>query len=174
MTQTGDGQSVENVAIGYEGASIFLPSANMKITTQHAGEALRMSRSAYLRHMSNQEFREVMLHYQDQLIAASCQSALCQAFHTAEERLAHWLLVMHDRARADELPLTQDFLATMLGVQRPTVTIAARLLQASDLIHYRYGRVTILDREGLRNAACECYAQSWLAPPSSPKEPDPT
>jgi CRP-like cAMP-binding protein len=167
MTLTGDGQSVENVAIGYEGASIFLPSANMRITTQHAGEALRMSRPAYLRHMGNQEFREVMMHYHGQLLAAACQSALCQAFHTAEERLAHWLLVMHDRARSDELPLTQDFLATMLGVQRPTVTIAARLLQAAELIHYRYGRVTIRDHEGLREVACECYGQSALAPPRS-------
>ena len=165
MTLTGDGQSVENVAIGYEGASIFQPSASLKLITQHPGEALRMPRTAYQKHMGDAEFREVMMHYHERLLATACQSALCQAFHTAEERLAHWLLVMQDRARSEELPLTQDFLATMLGVQRPTVTIAARLLQASELINYRYGRVTIRDREGLRNAACECYGQGLLATP---------
>jgi hypothetical protein len=163
VTQTSDGQSVENAAVGYEGAFVQLPTGNVRAMIQIAGEALRMPRTAYVRHLSNEEFREAIDQYRDRNFAFACQAAVCQAFHTAEQRLAYWLLAMRDRNIADELLLTQDFLASMLGVQRPTVTIAARILQAADLIHYRYGRVTILDRAGLIDVACECYPQSALA-----------
>jgi hypothetical protein len=166
MTQTGDGQSVENSAIGYEGASIFRTKPSMKLAAQIGGEALRMPRTAFNAHLANEEFRHVIDGYRDQLLGNACQATVCQAFHSAEQRLAHWLLVMSDRARTYDLHLTQDFLATMLGVQRPTVTIAARILQAANLINYRYGRVTITDHHGLQEAACECYANVLLSPSS--------
>jgi hypothetical protein len=162
MTQTGDGQSVENVAIGYEGATLFRATPLMRVSAQLGGEALRMPRSAFACHLANEEFRCVMDDYRDRLLATACQATVCQAFHTAEQRLAQWLLVICDRARSFDLSLTQDLLATMMGVQRPTVTIAARILQAADLISYRYGRVTIRDHRGLQDAACDCYRQMAL------------
>jgi CRP-like cAMP-binding protein len=82
----------------------------------------------------------------------------CNALHPAEARLARWLLMVQDRVGGDALHLTHDFLAEMLGVQRPTVTVVARTLQGGGLIRYRRGTVTVLDREALEEAACECYA----------------
>jgi CRP-like cAMP-binding protein len=73
------------------------------------------------------------------------------------ERLAKWLLMSHDRRRGDELPLTQEFLSMMLGVRRAGVTEAAMALQTEELIKYRRGRITVIDREGLEGFACECY-----------------
>ena len=91
-------------------------------------------------------------------VAEILQSAACHAAHKAEARLARWLLLVQDRAGgAAVLPLTQEFLALMLGVRRTTVTEAARRLQGAGLIGYRRGRVSVLDRAGLEAAACECY-----------------
>jgi CRP-like cAMP-binding protein len=78
--------------------------------------------------------------------------------HPLEERLARWLLLMHDRVATDELRVTHEFLALMLGVRRPTVSIVAGTLQHAGLISYKRGAVRILDRAGLEKAACECYA----------------
>src|SRR5581483_12080616 len=105
-------------------------------------------------------------HYQSTLLAVACQSTICQAFHTAEQRLARWLLSLRDRCETDELHVTQDVLASMLGVHRPTVTIAARILQAAGMIQYRYGRVTITDRNALEEASCECFTLT-----SRPRKP---
>jgi CRP-like cAMP-binding protein len=85
------------------------------------------------------------------------QSVACNALHTAEERCARWLLMVRDRAGTDRFPLSHEFLAVMLGVRRPTATIAAGILQKAGLITYRRGRMTILNRDGLEDAACECY-----------------
>lgn len=159
LTQTGDGQSVENAVIGCEGVFVVdSGSANVKGLVQTEGQAYGMSRASFERHLDNSEFRSAVNLFEHQLMAFACQSCVCQAFHTAEQRLARWLLEMRDRVQEDELALTQEILASMLGVHRPTVTIAARILQAAEMIHYRYGRVTIVDREALEDAACECYA----------------
>jgi DNA-binding transcriptional regulator YhcF (GntR family) len=85
------------------------------------------------------------------------QSAACNCVHDAEERLARWLLMTHDRSDGEELLLTQDALAQMLGVTRPTVTLVARALQRAGMIRYTRGRVTVVDRRGLEEASCECY-----------------
>jgi len=84
-------------------------------------------------------------------------TAACNAHHNLQERLARWLLMAHDRAESDALPLTQEFLSMMLAVRRPGVTVAARSLQATGAIDYRHGSITILDRARLEEASCECY-----------------
>ena len=85
------------------------------------------------------------------------QSTACNAVHSVEQRLARWLLLAHDRVGKDEFPLTQEFVAMMLGVSRPTVTVVAGTLQKAGLITYQRGHVTIVDREKLESASCECY-----------------
>jgi CRP-like cAMP-binding protein len=101
-------------------------------------------------------------------------TAACNAHHTLAERLARWLLMAHDRAESDTLPLTQEFISMMLAVRRPGVTVAARSLQAIGAIEYERGRITVLDRARLEESSCECYAivrrhyervLSWPPPP---------
>jgi len=84
-------------------------------------------------------------------------TAACNAHHSLQERLARWLLMAHDRAESDALPLTQEFLSMMLAVRRPGVTVAARSLQAIGAINYERGRIVVLDRARLEEASCECY-----------------
>jgi CRP-like cAMP-binding protein len=103
-------------------------------------------------------------------------SAACNGAHSLKERLARWLLMMHDRHDEDSLPITQDLLAEMLGVHRPTITKAARALQRAGLIECGRRRVTIRDREGLIAASCECYllARARIAqhlPKTYPEQP---
>src|SRR6266545_4883657 len=100
-------------------------------------------------------------------MAQITQSAICNRFHDVEARLCRWLLQCQDCLRSADLQLTQDFLTAMLGVHRPAVTIAAGILQSAGLIHYNRGHITILDRDRLESAACECYqavkeAFRWL------------
>lgn len=90
-------------------------------------------------------------------VAAFAQTAACNRLHHLEERCCRWLLIAHDNARADAFPLTHEFLAMMLGVQRAGVSITANVLQKAGLIQYKHGQVTITDRSGLEDAACECY-----------------
>jgi CRP-like cAMP-binding protein len=85
------------------------------------------------------------------------QATACNAAHSVEQRLARWLLLAQDRINKDEFPLTQEFVAMMLGASRPTVTLVAGTLQEAGLIKYRRGYVTIVDRESLEAASCECY-----------------
>ena len=85
------------------------------------------------------------------------QIAACNRLHEVEERLARWLLMSHDRIASDRLPLTREFLSQMLGTRRASVTVAAGVLQKAGLINYNRGHVSILNREGLEKASCECY-----------------
>nr|WP_249223039.1 helix-turn-helix domain-containing protein [Noviherbaspirillum sp. L7-7A] len=85
------------------------------------------------------------------------QSTACNALHGVEHRLARWLLQSHDRVRQDQFLLTQEYLAAMLGVHRPSVSIAASILQRAGIIEYKRGHIHILNRQGLEEASCECY-----------------
>jgi CRP-like cAMP-binding protein len=85
------------------------------------------------------------------------QTTACNHVHSVQQRMCRWLLTTHDRVGADEFHLTQEFLAQMLGVRRPSVTVAAGHLQRAGLIRYRRGRIRISDRAGLEACACECY-----------------
>ncbi len=104
------------------------------------------------------EFRAWMYRGVHALLAQTSQIAACNRVHELEERLARWLLMCHDRVQSDQLPITHEFLAMMLGTRRSTVTVTARMLHKSGLIEYSRGKVTIQNREGLEEAACECYS----------------
>ena len=105
----------------------------------------------------NAKFRTVLVRYADLLLAQAQQSAACNAAHPVEARLARWLMRCRDQLHDDNIPLTQEYLAEMLGVRRTTVTLVAKSLQQAGLIHYRRGNIHIHDVDGLRESACECY-----------------
>jgi CRP-like cAMP-binding protein len=96
--------------------------------------------------------------YTQTVIAQMMQSTACNALHPVQQRCARWLLMTHDRMHEQDFALSHEFLAVMLGVQRPTVTVVAGQLQSAGLIRYTHGRVSVVDRRGLEAASCECYA----------------
>jgi CRP-like cAMP-binding protein len=98
-----------------------------------------------------------VLRYAQALQVQVSQTAVCNVHHNLQERLARWLLMAHDRADSEMLPLTQEFLSMMLGVRRPGVTVAATILQQTGAISYARGRITVLDRKHLEETSCECY-----------------
>jgi CRP-like cAMP-binding protein len=101
--------------------------------------------------------RSLLLRYAQAYHVQIAQTAACNGHHLLEKRLARWLLLAHDRADGDELPLSQEFIAQMLGVRRAGVSVAAGILQKAGMISYAHGHITILDRPGLEAASCECY-----------------
>ncbi len=112
--------------------------------------------------------RDLLLRYTYSLLTQISQSAICNHFHKVEERLSRWLLVMQDRIQADSFRLTQDFISDMLGASRSSVTVAALNLQNVGIIHYRRGKITILNRRALESSACECYRVVKREPGVSP------
>jgi CRP-like cAMP-binding protein len=102
--------------------------------------------------------RAAMLHYTHVFFNQVAQTAACAHFHSLEQRCCRWLLMTRDRMPSDTFLLTHEFLAMMLGVRRAGVSVAAGALQRRGFIRYNRGRVTVLDREGLEDCACECYA----------------
>ena len=103
------------------------------------------------------ELQNIMHRYIETRLSEITQLAVCNAHHTIEERLARWLLVTSDLIQSNNLPLTQEFLSSMLGVRRSGVTLAAQTIQRAGLITYRRGKIIILNREALENTSCECY-----------------
>jgi CRP-like cAMP-binding protein len=101
--------------------------------------------------------RTTLIRHEQAILAQSQQTAACNATHSLEARLARWLLRCRDLLDSEDIPLTQDFLAQMLGVRRASVTVIARTLQAAGLIAYKRGHIRIHDPEGLKESACECY-----------------
>ena len=161
-----DGTSVEVGVIGHEGflgTPILLGvKANPnRALVQLAGNAFRIKAEALATILPRTPRLELRLRRFVQAQAFHlAQSAACNRLHQVAERLARWLLMARDRASSDELPLTHEFLADMLGSRRSTVSLAAGTLQKAGLIQYSRGRVKILDRTGLQNSACECYETS--------------
>ena len=159
-----DGSPVETATVGPEGVaglSAIFGDHTMRASegvVQVGGSALAMSADAFREEFEGEaNVRRLVLDYLQAYIVQISQSVACNARHGILERCARWLLQTHDRARADEFRLTQEFLAQMLGVRRPSVTVAAGALQEAGLIHYKRGDVTVLDRAGLERASCECY-----------------
>jgi CRP-like cAMP-binding protein len=129
-----------------------------EVIQQITGDLARMSISDLRAEIERRgALSQVMERYSVALISAIGQGVVCNRHHPVESRAARWLLATHDRAGVDSFRLTQDFLATMLGVTRPQVTLAAASLRNAGLISYRRGQLQILDRDGLEDASCECY-----------------
>jgi CRP-like cAMP-binding protein len=159
-----DGGMVEVATIGREGAvgtAAALDGATAESATLVQGETpicYRMPSKTFRQEMERRgPFYELLTRYSHAYIGFIMQSTACNAVHSVEQRLARWLLMAHDRMRADQFPLTQEFVAMMLGVNRSTVTVVAGTLQRAGLITYHRGRLAILDRERLESASCECY-----------------
>jgi CRP-like cAMP-binding protein len=158
-----DGSIIEMATIGREGSTGFQAvfgarMSSARLLVQMPGTAARMSRPAFARAMDTiPAFRNLMLAHVHAFLEQVMVSAACNGAHGLKQRLARWLLMMRDRHDSNVLPLTQDLLAEMLGVHRPTITNVARALQREGLIACRRGSVTILDRARLIGASCECY-----------------
>jgi CRP-like cAMP-binding protein len=101
---------------------------------------------------------DLMGRYAQTVVAQMMQSSACNALHAVQQRCARWLLMTHDRVHLKDFHLSHEFLAVMLGVQRPTISVVARGLSDAGLISYRHGLVRVLDRKGLERGACPCYA----------------
>ena len=138
---------LSGVATSFTDAMVQMPGAAWRMTAADLGRELRC----------NPPLRPLLSRYGEALQAQIMQTAACNVLHTLEQRLVRWLLMVQDRGDGDELALTQDFMAVMLGVQRPTLTLAAGVLQRAGLIRYARGHLTVLDRPGLEAACCECY-----------------
>jgi CRP-like cAMP-binding protein len=163
VSQLSDGSGVEVGIIGFEGMSGLSIVLGVE-TSQH--EAMVQINDGAMR-MSAQTLRDefkrggamqsLLLRYTQSLMVQMSQVAACNRLHTVEERLARWLLMSHDRCTCDDLPLTQEFLALMLGVRRAGVTTSALALQGEGYIQYKRGHITVTDRDGLEDYSCECY-----------------
>jgi CRP-like cAMP-binding protein len=158
-----DGRAVEVGTIGNEGfAGVPLahgvdrsPTAAF---TQVPGDYLRISAPAFAAALARYpEFALAVQRFTQAFLVQVSQSTACNRLHSVDERLARWILLTHDRLGTSPLPLTQEFLAMMLGVRRSSVTIAAAMLQHAQIIRYRRGVIDVLDRAALEDASCECY-----------------
>ncbi len=145
---------------GMVGTPVFLgaESSPTRAISQVPGEALRMETKVFQEEMTRGgALHGLVQRYTQAMINQISQSTVCNHRHSVQKRMCRWLLMSHDRVGTDEFQLTQEFLAQMLGVRRPTVSAAAGILQKAGLITYHRGRLTVLDRKGLEAASCECY-----------------
>ena len=158
-----DGASAEIAVVGYEGmvgVALFMGGETTpnRAIVQSAGFAYRLkgallksefSRSGALQHL--------LLRYTQALLTQMAQTAVCNRHHSVDQQLCRWLLLSLDRLSSNNLTMTQELIANMLGVRREGVTEAAGKLQSKGLIHYSRGRITVLDRPRLEQSSCECY-----------------
>lgn len=158
-----DGSTAEAGLIGREGmvglaAILGGKSTVNQALVQIAGNALRMDAGVLEAEFARGgALQRLLLLYTQALLAQVSQSAVCNALHTLEQRCARWLLSAQDSTEKEVLPLTQEFIAKMLGTHRPGVTEIAGKFSRIDLIQYSRGRITILNREGLESVSCNCY-----------------
>jgi len=163
LTVTANGAMSEVGMIGAEGVVGVSALLGAKASAQHVivqvpGVALRMDAALCKEAFDRRpKMHEVVLRFIDAFLNLSAQTAGCNLRHTAEQRCARWLLMASDRAHSDTIPMTHDFLSSMLGVRRTGVTAIAKGFQQSGLIDYHRGRIRLTDRAGLEAAACECY-----------------
>ena len=161
-----DGTMVEAATVGDEGmlgvqailaADAIAPGDTLIQVPDTSAEVMHVG--DFRRQLAERPaFRNLMGRYAQTVIAQMMQSAACNARHPVQQRCARWLLMTHDRMHEQDFSLSHEFLAVMLGVQRPTVSVVAGQLQTAGLIRYTHGRVRVVDRRGLEAASCECYA----------------
>jgi CRP-like cAMP-binding protein len=179
LTVLENGSAIETANIGREGAFGLFAAMYSRVSfnrciVQLDGRTVRcpieLLRSEF---KSSEHVRDLFVSYSETLLSQVQQSVACNAMHSTEERMCRWLLMMHDRAEGESLTYTHEFLASMLGANRKSVTLAAQSMQTAGLISYRRGTIQVLDRPGLEKASCECYAivrerfDAFLNPPST-------
>ena len=158
-----DGGTIEVASVGCEGMAglpvlLGADQSTNRVSVQIGGRADRMDASVLRREARrHEEFGRLLHLYTQAFMTQIAQSTACNRLHSAEQRLARWLLICRDRVQRDELPITQETMAAMLGVRRATVTESAGDLQRSGVIRYRRGVIVIVNRPGLEAASCECY-----------------
>ena len=158
-----NGDIIEMATIGREGCSglqaVFgAKSSSVRFLVQIPGTAAKMPRPAFARAMESiPSFHDLMIRYVQAFLEQVLVSGACNGAHSLKQRLARWLLMMRDRSDTDSLAITQDLLGEMLGARRPSITRVVRELERAGLIEPSRRQVTILDRQGLRKASCECY-----------------
>jgi CRP-like cAMP-binding protein len=158
-----DANAVEVAVTGWEGFVGFAPLMGgdlspHQVISQIPGAALKI-KAEVLHEIfhDGQEVRTLLLRYVQAVLGQISQTALCNRIHSVEERMGRWMLVSRDRTENHQLPLTHEFLARMLGVNRSTVSLTAATLQKAGLIRYSRGKFAVLDRERLQDVACDCY-----------------
>jgi CRP-like cAMP-binding protein len=163
VTEMEDGDAVEAMTIGndgFVGLAIFheVPSSWLKAIGQISGEAWRIPAADFRELTRKYEGLHRLLNRYSQFVFETVsQSAACNRLHVIEQRAARWLLMSEDRVGRNKFDLTQEFLAEMLGVRRPGVTVAMGVLEKAGLIAHGRGNITVVDRAGLEKVACECY-----------------
>ncbi len=164
ITTLDDGARVEVGLVGREGfvglpLLLGAPTASIEGMVQIEGTALRLS-AARFRPLLDEVpvLSQMLMRYVDSFAAQLMQTVACNSRHRIAQRLCRWILMSHDRVDGDCFPMTQEFIATMLGVRRPGVTLAVGALKRAGLITHKSGMVRVLDRPGLEAASCECYA----------------
>jgi len=163
LTFMRSGIAIETGTIGMEGFSgidVLLGVPHWTDTTvcQVEGDCMCMSASDFRKATKGDSaLRRILQRFVAVYLSLVSQSVACNRLHTIEERFARWVLLTHDRLPGDEFALTQEFIADMLGVHRPSVSVVAGAFQQAGYIRYSRGRMTILDRRGLESASCECY-----------------
>ncbi|HJS62088.1 MAG TPA: Crp/Fnr family transcriptional regulator [Pseudolabrys sp.] len=157
------GDMIETAMVGRDGALNLSSALDGKVSlnktiVQLAGAASTIEVDRLRKIVREFDaFRSLLIRHEQVLFAQSQQSAACNASHSVEARMCRWLLRMRDLAAADDLVLTQEFLAQMLGVRRPSVSLVANTLQKAGLVKYRRGNIRLLDVAGLNEGSCECY-----------------
>lgn len=161
---TESGASAESAGVGNEGVvgvSLFMGSntSPSSAVVQTAGHAYRLERHLLKTEFNRADiFQRLLLSYTQALMTQTMQTAVCNRHHTIEQQLCRWLLLTLDRIPEQELVMTQELIANMLGVRREGITEAAGKLQQAGYIRYRRGHIAVLDRCGLEKTTCECYA----------------
>jgi len=164
LTVMKSGELIETAIIGCEGVvgswvTIDGVNTNTQSTVQVEGSAQQVSTAVFLEtYRTSDAFRSAMNGYQGVILFQAQQSAGCHAIHSVEARFCRWLLLSQDILGSEHVPLTQEFLAHMLGVRRASVSLCAHTLQQSGLIQYARGNIKIQNRKGLEECACECYS----------------
>ena len=184
LTVLENGSAIETANIGREGAFGLFAAMYSRVSfnrslIQFVGDRVRCPidflQSEF---MHSEHVRNLFVSYSETRLSQVQQTVACNALHSTEERMCRWLLMMHDRAEGEALPYTHEFLSHMLGANRKSVTLAAQAMQAAGLISYRRGKILILDRPGLEETSCECYAivkerfDAFLDPPASAIQDD--